>query len=87
MATVTFPTIGTYTTPGIFNNFSSSTFLNDATLTTVVFGWIHSVGNLYALVGTPVTTTEDYTVSRSAPSVYVAMEGNLVLQPKVKQEA
>lgn len=59
MATVTFPTMGTYVTPSIFSNASSSTFLKDATLTTVVFGWIHSVGIRYDLVGTPVMTMLD----------------------------
>jgi hypothetical protein len=42
------------------NNDASSTFLNDATLTTMVLGCIHSVGNRYDFAGTPVMTMDDY---------------------------
>ena len=47
-------------TPGISSNVASSTFLYDATLTTMVLGCIHSVGSRYDFDGTPVMTMEDF---------------------------
>eukprot|EP00621_Florenciella_sp_RCC1693_P010812 CAMPEP_0182535548 /NCGR_PEP_ID=MMETSP1323-20130603/18151_1 /TAXON_ID=236787 /ORGANISM="Florenciella parvula, Strain RCC1693" /LENGTH=65 /DNA_ID=CAMNT_0024745695 /DNA_START=516 /DNA_END=713 /DNA_ORIENTATION=+ len=59
MATVIFPTRGTYLTLSIFLSESSSTFLKDATLTIIVLGEIHAGFNLYAFDGTPSTMTSD----------------------------
>ena len=70
MATVTFPTCGTYITPGICNNVVSSTFLYDATLITTVLGCIHSVGKRYDFVGTPVITTDDYYFCSNSIYIY-----------------